>query len=81
MKQEEYLAGIKKQQSLIRKLFAYRKRRIFVTHMVNEKGIGVLAENYNQVTFTNSFRDWKTALGKLLANVLQIDVDKEWRFM
>lgn len=27
MKQEEYLAGIKKQQSLIRKLFANRKRR------------------------------------------------------
>lgn len=27
MKQEEYLAGIKKQQSLIRKLFASRKRR------------------------------------------------------
>lgn len=27
MKQEEYLSGIKKQQSLIRKLFANRKRR------------------------------------------------------
>ena len=27
MKQEEYLAAIKKQQSLIRKLFANRKRR------------------------------------------------------
>ena len=28
MKQEEYLAAIKKQQSLIRKLFANRKRKL-----------------------------------------------------
>ena len=56
-----------------------RQRRIFVTHMVNVRGIGVLADNYDQVIFTNSFRDWKAEMGQLPDNVRQIDVDKDWR--
>lgn len=35
------------------------KRHIFVTHMVNPKGIENLARHYHQVTFTNSYRDWQ----------------------
>ncbi len=35
-----------------------RERHIFVTHMVNAKGIEALAQHYHRVTFTNSFRDW-----------------------
>lgn len=35
-----------------------RDRTICVTHMVNPKGITALSENYNEVYFTNSYRDW-----------------------
>ena len=37
-----------------------RKRNIFVTHLVNEKGIKNLCENYDFVTVTNSYKDWKS---------------------
>lgn len=33
---------------------------IMVTHMVNPKGIEVLSANYDDVVFTDSFRDWTT---------------------
>ena len=36
-----------------------RERHIYVTHMVNPKGIEVLAQHYHHVTFTNSYRDWQ----------------------
>lgn len=35
-----------------------RDRAIYVTHMVNPKGIATLRENYKEVYFTNSYRDW-----------------------
>lgn len=35
-----------------------RDRAIYVTHMVNPKGIDTLSENYKEVYFTNSYRDW-----------------------
>lgn len=35
-----------------------RDRAIYVTHMVNPKGIATLSENYKEVYFTNSYRDW-----------------------
>lgn len=35
-----------------------RERHIYVTHMVNPKGIATLSENYNKVYFTNSYKDW-----------------------
>lgn len=31
---------------------------IYVTHMVNPKGITTLSENYKEVYFTNSYKDW-----------------------
>lgn len=37
-----------------------RKRNITVTHLVNEKGIKNLCENYDDVTVTNSYKDWKS---------------------
>lgn len=30
----------------------------YVTHMVNPKGITTLSENYKEVYFTNSYKDW-----------------------
>lgn len=42
MKQEEYLSGIKKQQSLIRKLFANRKRRSEVIDEITRERYGHL---------------------------------------
>ena len=42
MKQEEYLAAIKKQQSLIRKLFANRKRRSEVIDEITRERYGHL---------------------------------------
>lgn len=35
-----------------------RERTIYVTHMVNPKGITTLSENYKEVYFTNSYKDW-----------------------
>lgn len=35
-----------------------RNRAIYVTHMVNPKGITTLSENYKEVYFTNSYKDW-----------------------
>lgn len=35
-----------------------RERTIYVTHMVNPKGIATLSENYKEVYFTNSYKDW-----------------------
>lgn len=56
-----------------------RQRRIFVTHIVNAQGIRALADNYHQVTFTNSFRDWRHADGLALPdNVTVVDIDREW---
>lgn len=35
-----------------------RELNIFVTHMVNEKGVKTLSDNYDKVYFTNSYKDW-----------------------
>jgi ribose-phosphate pyrophosphokinase len=35
-----------------------RKKSIYVTHMVNPKGIKTLTDNYDQVLFTNSYKNW-----------------------
>ena len=66
---------------LLRNHYPDRQRRIFVTHMVNPKGIQVLADNYHQVTITNSYCDWRTAMPDMPKNVAVVDVDKNWRFM
>lgn len=39
-----------------------RKRLIYVTHMVNLKGIITLSENYDKVAFTNSYKEWTDEL-------------------
>lgn len=36
-----------------------REINVFVTHMVNEKGILNLSENYDHIYFTDSYRNWK----------------------
>lgn len=43
---------------------------IFITHMVNRKGIENLAKTFNKVYFTNSYRTWDN----LPDNVIQIEI-------
>lgn len=38
-----------------------KELNIFVTHMVNPRGIENLSRNYDHVYFTNSYRDWEIA--------------------
>ena len=62
-------AGIAK---LLREKYPNRKLNIFVTHMVNSKGIQTLSENYDEVVFTNSYMDWQYTI--LPKNVKVINV-------
>lgn len=48
-------AGIAKE---LRKVAPNRKLCVCVIHMVNHRGIITLSENYDEVYFTNSYRDW-----------------------
>lgn len=50
-------AGIAKE---IRKFAPDAHLKIYVTHMVNPKGITTLSENYDEVTFSDSYKDWST---------------------
>ena len=36
-----------------------REKAIYVTHMVNPKGIQTLSENYDRVIITNSYKNWE----------------------
>lgn len=65
----------------IRKIKPDADLNIFVTHMVNPKGIENLSKNFNHVWFTNSYKDWngfKAEYGKVVPilpeNVTQIEV-------
>jgi nicotinamide phosphoribosyltransferase len=49
-----------------------RERTIYVTHMVNPKGITTLSENYKEVYFTNSYKDWNNEI--LPNNVKVIEI-------
>lgn len=62
-------AGIAKE---LKKVASNRKLCIYVTHMVNPKGIITLSENYDEVYFTNSYKDWDKE--KLPDNIKVIDV-------
>lgn len=57
----------------IREVNPDRKLAIYVTHMVNPKGITTLSENYDEVYFTNSYADWDECM-KLPDNVRIIKV-------
>lgn len=57
----------------IREVNPDRKLAIYVTHMVNPKGITTLSENYDEVYFTNSYADWDEYM-KLPDNVRIIKV-------
>lgn len=57
---------------LLESHYPNRKRIIFVTHMVNPKGIVTLSENYDEVYFTNSYKDWQNEI--LPNNVKVIEV-------
>jgi ribose-phosphate pyrophosphokinase len=48
--------------SILRKLNPNCPLNIYVTHMVNEKGIANLSEAYDNVYFTNSYKDWNTVM-------------------
>lgn len=54
----------------IRKIDPSRKLSIYVTHMVNPKGIENLSKNFNHVWFTNSYKTWEN----LPDNVTQINI-------
>ena len=43
----------------LKELYPDAKLTIIVGHMVNPKGIETLHNNYNQVYFTNTYKDWK----------------------
>lgn len=43
---------------LLREKFPNKQLDIFVSHMVNPKGIANLSVNYDNVYFTNSYKDW-----------------------
>lgn len=43
----------------LRKAAPNRKLSIYVTHMVNYNGIVNLSKNYDEVYFTNSYKDWQ----------------------
>lgn len=65
----------------IRKIRPDVRLEIYVTHMVNQKGVENLAKMYDHVYFTNSYKDWNTfkaEYGKVVPllpeNVTQIDV-------
>lgn len=64
--------------SEIRKIKPDVKLSIFVTHMVNPKGIEALSKNFDHVYITNSYKDWKKAWEHqptpFPANITQIDV-------
>lgn len=47
-----------------------KELNIFITHMVNRKGIENLSKAYNHVYFTNSYKDWEN----LPENCTQIDI-------
>lgn len=44
--------------NLLRERFPDKQLDIFVSHMVNPKGIANLSANYDNVYFTNSYKDW-----------------------
>jgi ribose-phosphate pyrophosphokinase len=55
--------------------FTNKPINIIVTHMVNEKGLFNLANTFNKVYFTNSYKDWKKELeDKFPSNCIQIDL-------
>lgn len=58
MKQEEYLAAIKKQQSLIRKLFANRKRRLEVINELTKERYGHIVGKFFKADGEN-FKHYK----------------------
>lgn len=58
--------------TLLKSKYPNRGLNIYVTHMVNPKGIRTLSEYYDNVYFTNSYRDWQSEI--LPANVKVIEV-------
>lgn len=46
----------------LRKIAPDAHLKVFVTHMVNPKGIITLAEHYDEVSFTDSYKDWSAEI-------------------
>lgn len=49
-----------------------REKSIVVTHMVNPKGIEILSANYDNVIFTNSYKDWENEDLPINVSVLKV---------
>lgn len=58
--------------SEIKKINPDVKLSIYVTHMVNPKGIITLSENYDEVYFTNSYKDWQNEILPNNVHVIKI---------
>lgn len=62
----------------IRKVRPDVELNIFVTHIVNPKGIENLSRNFDHIWFTNSYKDWVKAWEHqptpFPANITQIEV-------
>lgn len=56
----------------LKKIAPNRKLSIYVVHMVNPKGIIALSKNFNEVYFTNSYKDWENEI--LPNNVRVIEI-------
>lgn len=59
--------------NLLRKTFPYAKINIYVRHLVNVKGITNLSEHFDNVYFTNSYKDWARDI-IIPSNVHVIDI-------
>lgn len=49
-----------------------REKSIVVTHMVNPKGIEILSANYDNVVFTNSYKNWENEELPINVSVLKV---------
>lgn len=58
----------------IRKIKPDASLSIFVTHMVNPRGIENLSKTFDHVWFTNSYKDWEGQPTPFPKNVTQIDI-------
>lgn len=56
----------------LKKEIPNREKSIVVTHMVNPKGIETLSANYDNVAFTNSYKDWENEDLPLNVSVLKV---------
>ena len=57
----------------VREINNYARLSILVTHLVNDRGLENLSNNFDEVFITNSYKDWNL-IDNLPRNVKVIDV-------